>query len=328
MARPLRIQYPNAHYHVTCRGNARQAIFAAQKDYSAFLDLLTRSSEIYEVVVLVYVLMPNHFHLVLRTPRGNLNEFMRHFNISYTGYFNKVHRRVGHLYQGRYKAFLVDADSYLLEVSRYVHLNPVRVRRAARLGVDEKKHQLATYHWSSYQAYRTPGRRLSFLSVELLNTFGGDTPAGREAYRRFVEAGFAGKLENPFEKTRGSGIIGDKPFVDKLKQRIKPVSSREMPQARKLLGRLDPEKIIELVAASTKVSCDALVVPRVRTPARALLMELLYRYTGLNQSEIGRLLGIDYTGVSVARKRLVPRLEKDKQVKKIMERLRRQLSEE
>jgi putative transposase len=328
MARPLRIQYPNAHYHVTCRGNAREAIFVTRKDYTTFLDLLARSSEIYQVVVLAYVLMPNHFHLVLRTPRGNLNEFMRHFNISYTGCFNKVHQRVGHLYQGRYKAFLIDADSYLLEVSRYVHLNPVRARSAARLSVDEKKHQLASYHWSSYPAYGSPGKRLSFLSVELLDTFRGDTPSGRAAYRRFVEAGIAGKLENPLEKARGSGIIGDKPFIDKLKQRMKPVSSREMPQARKLLDRVDPERIISLVATHAKVSSDALVTPHARIPARALLMELLYRYAGLNQPEIGRLLGIDYTGVSVARSRLVRLLEKDKQLKKITERLRKELSEE
>ena len=109
---------------------------------------------------------------------------------------------------------------------------------------------------------------------------------------------------------------------------MKPVSSREMPQARKLLDRVDPERIIALVAAYAKVSRDALVAPRSRTPARALLMEILYRYTGLNQSEIGRLLGIDYTGVSVARKRLVQVLEKDKKVKKIMERIRKELSEE
>ena len=139
MARPLRIQYENAYYHVTCRGNARQEIFVQDEDRPAFLDLLNRSRQIYRVEVLAYVLMSNHFHLVVKTPLGNLQEFMRHFNISYTSYFNRRYKRVGHLYQGRYKAFLIDADSYLQEVTRYVHLNPVRVQRKGHMDVKEKK---------------------------------------------------------------------------------------------------------------------------------------------------------------------------------------------
>ena len=108
MARPLRIQFENAYYHVTCRGNAQQAIFKGDTDRLPFLDLLKRSSEIYHVEILSYVLMPNHFHLLVKTLRANLQEFMRHFNISYTSYFNHRHKRSGHLYQGRYKSFLID----------------------------------------------------------------------------------------------------------------------------------------------------------------------------------------------------------------------------
>ena len=328
MARPLRIQYPNAHYHVTCRGNARETIFRTRKDYATFLALLARSTEIYRAEPLAYVFMPNHFHLLVRTPLGNLNECMRHFNVSYTGYFNKVHQRAGHLYQGRYKAFLIDADSYLLEVSRYVHLNPVRTRAAARLSIDDRKHLLATYRWSSYPACLAPVKRLPFLSFGFLDAFRGDTPSGRRAYRRFVEAGIEGKPEHLLEKAKGRGIIGDKPFIDRIKQHMKPTSPREMPQARRLTDRVDPDRIISLVTVHARVSRAALVTPRVRIPARALLMELPYRYAGLTQSEIGKLLGIDYTGVSVARKRLIHLLEKDKKLKEIMERIKTGLSEE
>jgi len=116
MARALRIQYPGAFYHVTCRGNERRDIFLGKPDQEVFLEKLAISSDTYNVPILAYVLMTNHFHLLLTTPDGNLSEFMRHFNISYTAFFNKQHKRVGHLYQGRYKAFLVDADNYLLEV--------------------------------------------------------------------------------------------------------------------------------------------------------------------------------------------------------------------
>jgi len=153
MSRPLRIQYENAYYHVTCRGNARQKIFGRDDDRSVFLDLLNRSRQIYQIEVLAYVLMRNHVHLVVKTPLGNLKEFMRHFNISYTSYFNRRYKRVGHLYQGRYKAFLIDADFYLQEVTRYVHLNPVRVQTKGDLGIKEKKRYLGRYPWSSYPYY-------------------------------------------------------------------------------------------------------------------------------------------------------------------------------
>ena len=118
MARSLRIQYPGACYHITCRGNERKSIFLDTHDYETFLEKLSRSLNIYNVSLLAYACMQNHFHLLITTPDGNLSEFMRHFNISYTSAFNRRHNRVGHLYQGRYKAFLIDSDNYLLTVSR------------------------------------------------------------------------------------------------------------------------------------------------------------------------------------------------------------------
>ena len=115
MARALRIFYPNAVYHVTCRGNDRKNIFRDDRDRRLFLEKLKTSMEIYGVKVQAYVLMSNHFHLIVETPKANLSDFMRHFNIAYTGAYNRRHKRVGHLYQGRYKAILVDKDSYLLD---------------------------------------------------------------------------------------------------------------------------------------------------------------------------------------------------------------------
>jgi REP element-mobilizing transposase RayT len=128
MSRPLRIQYPGAYYQVTCRGNEQREIFRDWEDPKAFFRLLARSIEVFDVRLFAYALLPNHFHLLICTLKGNLSQFMRHFSISYTGLFNRKYQRSGHLYQGRYKAFLIDADSYLLEVSRYIHLNPLRMR--------------------------------------------------------------------------------------------------------------------------------------------------------------------------------------------------------
>jgi REP element-mobilizing transposase RayT len=144
MARPVRIEYPGAVYHVVCRGNNRQAVFRDDHDRKRYLEKLTLYCQEKDVELLCYTLLTNHVHLVLETPQGNLSKMMQAFQTSYTVYFNKRHGRTGHVFEQRYKAFLVDRDNYLLEVSRYVHLNAV----AARLVERPDK-----YRWSSYASY-------------------------------------------------------------------------------------------------------------------------------------------------------------------------------
>src|SRR5208283_3396573 len=199
MARPLRIQYENACYHVTCRGNGGQDIFLSDHDRRRFLELLRRSLEIYHVDLIAFVLMTDHFHLIVRTPQANLQEFMRHFSISSTVSFNKGHGRSGHLYQGRYKAFLIDADSYLLEVSRYLHLNPIRTERLSGAPREARRSYLRRYPWSSYPDYISPVSRYAPLTLDaVLGRFNGSSAA----YRRFVEAGIS-VSQNPLEKGKG-----------------------------------------------------------------------------------------------------------------------------
>ncbi len=206
---------------MTCRGNSCREIFSNDADRSTFLDLLERSSEIYQTEILAYVLMSNHFHLFNKTPLGNLQEFMRHFNISYTSYYNWRHHRSGHLYQGRYKSFLVDADEYLQEVSRYIHLNPIRVKLKSGMTLGERKKYLRNYRWSSYGGYLSQGGRRSFLEVkEVLAHFGGDTPKGRRKYEDFVMEGISGSMPNPLERGTGHGIIGASEFIEKIKEEI------------------------------------------------------------------------------------------------------------
>lgn len=132
MARPLRIMYAGAFYHVTARGNERKKIFLSHIDYEKFLSYLTDAIHKYGVALHAFVLMANHYHLIVETPKANLSAFMHVLNSAYTTYFNLKRRRSGHLFQGRYKALLVDKDHYLLELSRYIHLNPVRA------GITEK----------------------------------------------------------------------------------------------------------------------------------------------------------------------------------------------
>ncbi|MFH0870864.1 MAG: transposase [bacterium] len=331
MARPLRIQFENAYYHVTCRGNARQEIYVQDLDRSVFLRLLARSAEVYQVEVLAYVLMANHFHLLVKTPRANLQEFMRHFNISYTSYFNRAHERTGHLYQGRYKAFLIDADSYLQEVSRYVHLNPLRSQGKARKALAEKKEYLRKYQWSSYPTYLSPRAGRSFLQVrEILAYFEGDTPEGRKQYRDFVEEGLTRGMENPLERGKGHGIIGSAAFLERMKEGFLSGQprSREVPAIRKVIGEVEPERILEAVAMEFQVSREDLLQRGNRGIARPVLMEFLYRYGGLNQREIGELLGIDYSSVSVGRKKLHTLLGKGKGLAARMEGIKGKLTQE
>ena len=330
MARPLRIQFENAYYHVTCRGNARQTIFSSNADRSAFRALLGRSADVYGTEILAYVLMDNHFHLLLKTPRGNLQEFMRHFNISYTGWYNRRHRRSGHLYQGRYHSFLIDADNYLKEVSRYIHLNPVKVKQRKDSDPAAREKLLRRYPWSSYPGYISPGMRRPFLRTdEILAYFGGDTARGRRGYARYVEQGLSGELLNPLGLGKGHGIVGDSDYVDAIRGRYLSgdANTRELPAARLPAVRPDSERIIQAVCAVTGASREALLRKGFRGAGRGLLMELLYRHGGLRQREIGVLLGIDYSAVSIGRKRFLGMMEADPEFTALFTRAQTRISQ-
>ncbi len=145
MTRPLRLQYPGAFYHITNRGNERKPIFRDDADRAQFLKILAQSKDNYQAVIHGLVLMTNHYHLLVETPLGNLAEFMRYFNITYTSHFNRRHNRVGHLFQGRYKSVLVDKDTYLSAVSKYIHLNPVKVRGFRTKSLAERMKYLLDY---------------------------------------------------------------------------------------------------------------------------------------------------------------------------------------
>jgi REP-associated tyrosine transposase len=272
--------------------------------------------------------MSNHFHLFIKTPLGNLQEFMRHFNISYTSYYNWKHNRAGHLYQGRYKSFLVDADEYLQEVSRYIHLNPIRVKLKSGMTLGEKKKFLRNYHWSSYGSYLSGGGRRNFLEVnEVLAHFGGDTPKGRRKYEDFVMEGLSGKIPSPLERGRGHGIVGASEFIEKIKGQFirSDTTPRELPAVKKILAQIEPERIIRAICETFRAKREELLGRGYKGVARGVLMEMLYRYGGMNQREIGELMAIDYSAVSVTRKRLSLLQKKDRNLALRIEKIKKQV---
>jgi REP element-mobilizing transposase RayT len=174
MARPLRIQYEGGLYHVTLRGNERKAIVRDDDDRNRFVGALGASVLRHGVILHLYCLMDNHAHLVVETPHANLSPFMQNFQTRYIVWFNRRHQRSGHLMQGRYGARLVEADRYLLQLSRYLHLNPVRTRTAEKLTLAEQRQLLRRYRWSSYLSYIGEAGRPEFLTERpILEQVGG-----------------------------------------------------------------------------------------------------------------------------------------------------------
>jgi hypothetical protein len=239
--------------------------------------------------------------------------------VSYTSAFNRRHRRSGHLYQGRYHAIVIERDAYLLEVSRYLHLNPIRVKPVAGKSAGEKSALLSSYRWSSYGGYVSVRGRQTFVDYsELLDYFGGDRARGRRGYAAFVREGVEAHVANPFKEVVGQIILGGEEFVERIRERFldKGVKGRERPSVPAMARRANPEHVIDEAARILGIPADGLLAKGAMTVERGLVMEALHRYCGLTQPEIGRLLGgLDYSTVSLNRRRFLERLRHDKRLR-------------
>ncbi|MBE0433635.1 transposase [candidate division WOR-3 bacterium] len=315
MARPLRIQFPGAYYHITCRGIERRMIYLDNRDRYRFLAMLADSLETYQVVLYAYIMMNNHFHLLIQTRKGNCAEFMRHFNIRYTGWFNWRHHRNGNLYQGRYEAYLIDGDNYLLEVSRYLHLNCVRVMKLRGLGYREQWQYIKEYQWSSVHGYLDEKKAVKDIEYGLILSMVGD----RRGYRKFVLDGIKKDMGNPFKKVKSRIILGDDEFVAKAKKYIKRASVREQPSYRDIVIKtLEPEEVIGMLIRECGIRKGTLQRRGVNGEVRGMVAELLYKYSEITQAQIGRLIGdIDYVSVHHLRKRFKGKMRKSSEVREI-----------
>ncbi|MEA1934791.1 MAG: transposase [Thermodesulfobacteriota bacterium] len=230
MARPLRIEYSGAVYHVTSRGNARERIFVNDADRQVFLEIMATVIKKYNWLCHSYCLMDNHYHVLLETSAPNLSLGMRQLNGMYTQRFNRQHDRVGHVFQGRYKAILVEKNEHLLELCRYIILNPVR----AGMESEPKK-----WVWSSYQATAYSVKVPEFLTVDwILGQFARTKNKARKGYRKFVADGIANPKESPWKKLVGQIVLGGSDFVADIQSRLSEVKEiGEIPRAQRFPGR-------------------------------------------------------------------------------------------
>ena len=247
--------------------------------------------------------MDNHYHILLQTPGGNLSQIMHHINGAYTNYFNAKRKRSGHLLQGRYKALLVDIDEYAQELSRYIHLNPVKA------GMVEKPEQ---YKWSSYRYYINVNNSPKWLCTDfILSLFSRKASVARKQYRRFVEAMLDVEYESPFKNVFASTILGDRSFINQIRESHldKKQADRDLPDLKRLHEMPDLEEIIR---QASKVLCeDAALLRRVQ-------IYLCHRFSGQTLKDIGLHFGIGVSGVSQASHRVALQIKGDKKLKKLI----------
>jgi REP element-mobilizing transposase RayT len=304
VARPLRIEFPGAFYHVTSRGNERKTVFQSNRDREKYLSYLESVHERYGAVIHTYCLMGNHYHLLLETPRGNLSKILQYVNGAYTTYFNIKRNRSGHLFQGRFKGILVDKDEYCKELSRYIHLNPVRAGMVKAA---------LEYPWSSYRYYVGREKKPKWLTTEfILGEFGGEGRRGYKHYREYVERVENKEIENPLKKVIASTFLGSKEFVERIKLEYlgkKEIDRRDLPALKKILIGPTLEAIEEVVRE---------IVGRGDPLFKKICIYLGYQHSGLKLREIGEYFGMQGSAISQLSRRFAETIKGNRELRKVL----------
>lgn len=310
MARQLRIEYKGAFYHVFSRGERRDNIFFDDRDNLKFLEKLWEAIDKFNLKIHCYALMANHYHLLIETPEGNLSKAMHYINTSYSNWLKSKHQIIGSVFQGRYKSILVEKESYLLTLSAYIHLNPVR----AKIVNNPEK-----YRWSSFNDYLKIEKSIHrIFSDDILKKFSG----GRNAYKAFVY-NFMIK-GNEILKDNISGkhaILGGNEFRDKMIKKFtsdtKKSELREKPDL-KHLSKLNREDIKNIILRTFQLKEKELLIKKRGNIYRKIYLYGLKKYTDLSLREIGELSEMDYAAVCQMVKRFLLDSEKNTKLKLIM----------
>jgi putative transposase len=286
MARRLRLQYPDAIYHVMARGNGRQDIVRDDVDRSRLLEDLGKATIRCCWQIYAFAIMSNHLHIVLKTPQPNLARGMQTFLSGYANVWSRRHKFCGHVFQGRYRTELVEDETYLWTVTRYVHLNPVRG------GLVEYP---AAWAWSSYPGYAHRSRRLEWVAYDELlaswtGAFGGSDPAG--AYRRYVTAGLLEPPASPWKEAYHGWVLGSAAFIDRVRAMVRGEPRRERRRESRLMLSVPLSRIIEVVCSSYQIEPAELGERGSRHPARPALVYLARNHTMATNAQLAAVLGL------------------------------------
>lgn len=315
MSRPLRLQYPDAWYHVMNRGRHGEKIFATKEDFGSFIDLLEELAEVFHVKIVAYCLMPNHYHLLVQTPDANLSRSMRHLNGVYTQRYNKRHRCDGQLFRGRYKSIVVESDSYALDLVRYIHRNPLDA------GLVDN---LQKYQWSTHEIYLSDSKKFKWLHKDyILKLFSKSKPESIRLYKKFVLKETPEEINQIFRRKKLPLVLGSKSFIDRIKDKFFNLKNyEEIPEVRKLAPDID--KIKYAVCKAYDVKEAELYVTRrgYFNESRNVAVYLSRRLRNDTLKQVGEQFGIEkYSTVSSIVERVKYEMKADKGLKERIQNL-------
>lgn len=315
MARPLRIEYPDAWYHIMNRGRRSETIFADKRDYAGFIELLKDTVEMWNLRIAAYCLMPNHYHLLAQTPDANISRCMRHIDGVYTQRYNRYHRCDGSLFRGRFKSILIDADQYLLQLVRYIHRNPVKAGLTDRLD---------RYLWSSHRGYLSKSEKWNWLHKGfILSMLTKGEGSQLKYYRQFVSTEDEGEIDTVLSKKKWPAVLGSVDFVQRIKDKFyTEKANSEVPQCRELAP--EPYQIILAVCDHYGIHEKALLTSKrgLFNEPRNMAIYLMRRLRGDSLKTIGQQFQIKkYSSVSSVIERMKATLVDEKRLQTSVEQL-------
>ncbi|MFP4466072.1 MAG: transposase [Candidatus Goldiibacteriota bacterium] len=311
MTRPTRIQFSGALYHIVLWGNENRKICRSNSDFKAFKEILGCAGEKYKMKIYAYVLMPNHYHLLVMTQKANLAKIMHYINTCYTRYFNRRYRRIGHLFRSRFQSYVLEKQSCLLKYSRYIHLNPVRAGLAAGAH---------TYNWSGYKEYAGGIPAQICDTKEILGFFAdnGDNPA--EMYRAYLQKGMQLDHKKEQKEIYSDYVIGSDEFK-KMVFKCYGKNNKKHTQAGARIKELDCKKVIRFTAEKFKMPENELRLKKGKwNPGKKIAIYILWKKTDMKANEISKLFGgMHYSNVSKRAKDVEQEYRKNGRIKKIID---------
>jgi REP element-mobilizing transposase RayT len=319
MSRPLRIQYPGAWYHVMNRGRRREVIFHAKEDYLAFIEVLKETVSLWNIKIAAYCLMPNHYHLLLQTPEGNLSRCMRHINGVYTQRYNRRNRHDGQLFRGRYKSILLDSDNYLTVLVRYIHRNPLRA------GIVNRPED---YAWSSHNGYLSKSSKWNWLNKEACFQLLTHVKSKRlREYREFIDEEDSKEIVSIFSKKKALSVLGTEKFGNWVKEKYSDfLFKEEIPETKALVPCR--EKIKLAVCKVYKVDITSLYGIRrgIANEPRNVAIYLTRCLRRDSLKEIGKEFKVpNYSSVSSIIESMKANLASNKKLRKRVDEIKRNL---